>query len=103
MQNSKSIGVAKMVIFKCFKYLRHRVHTVIHRLLLIKIKRATMCMNQRPIKRRDMHVGGSDNELHDTRIQYKNLNMHNHSLSFKSIQPQEISIEWIRGPYKSRD
>jgi hypothetical protein len=47
------------------------------------IKPATMCMNQRPIKRRDMHVGGFDSELHETRIQYKHLNMHNHSLSSK--------------------
>ena len=37
-----------------------------------------MCMNQRPVKRRDMHVDGFDSELHETRIQYKNLNMHNH-------------------------
>ena len=52
-----------------------------------------MCMNQRPIKCRDMHVGGLDSELHDTRVQYNNLNMHNHSLSFKGIQPQEINIQ----------
>jgi hypothetical protein len=50
-------------------------------------------MNQRPIKRRDTHVDGFDSELHETRIQYKNLNMHNHSLSSKSIQRQEISIQ----------
>ena len=43
-----------------------------------------MCMKQRPIKRRDMHVDGFDSELHETRIQYKNLNMHNHSLSSKA-------------------
>ena len=65
----------------------------ITRLLLMTIKRATMCMNQRPIKRRDMHVDGFDSELHETRIQYKNLNMHNHSLSSKGIQRQEISIQ----------
>jgi hypothetical protein len=64
-----------------------------------------MCMNQRPIKRRDMHVDGFDSELHETRIQYKNLHMHNHSLSSKVIQHQEISIQQhcIREPYKSRD
>ena len=55
----------------------------VHRLLLMTIKRATMCMDQRPIKRRDMHVDGFDSELHEVRIQYKNLNMHNHSLSSK--------------------
>ena len=33
-------------------------------------------MNQRPIKRRDMHVDGFDRELHETRIQYQDLNMH---------------------------
>ena len=32
---------------------------------------------------KDMHVDGFDSELHETRIQYKNLNMHNHSLSSK--------------------
>ena len=57
------------------------------------IKRATMCMNQQPIKRRVMHVDGFDSELYETRIQYKNLNMHNHSLSSKGIQRQEISIQ----------
>jgi hypothetical protein len=65
----------------------------ITRLLLMTIKRATMCMNQRPIKRRDIHVDGFDIKLHETRIQYKNLNMHNHSLSSKGIQRQEISIQ----------
>jgi hypothetical protein len=50
-------------------------------------------MDQRPIKRRDMHVDGFDSELHETRIHYKNLNMHNHSLSSKGIQRQEISIQ----------
>ena len=52
-----------------------------------------MCINKRPIKRRYMHVDGFDSELHETRIQYKNLNMHNHSLSSKDIQRQEISIQ----------
>ena len=52
-----------------------------------------MCVNQRPIKRRDMHVDGFDSELHETRIQYKNLNMRNHSLSSKGIQRQERSIQ----------
>ena len=52
-----------------------------------------MCMDQRPIKRRDMHEDGFDSELHEVRIQYKNLNMHNHSLSSKGIQRQEISIQ----------
>ena len=40
---------------------------------------------------KDMHVDGFDSEMHETRIQYKNLNMHNHSLSSKGIQRQEIS------------
>ena len=57
----------------------------LHRLLLIKIKRATMCMNQRPIKCRDMHVGGLDSELHDTPVQYNNLNMHNHHYRLKAF------------------
>jgi metal-dependent HD superfamily phosphatase/phosphodiesterase len=42
---------------------------------------------------KDMHVDGFDSELHETRIQYKNLNMDNHSLSSKGIQRQEISIK----------
>jgi hypothetical protein len=33
-----------------------------------------------------MHVDGFERELHETRIQHKNLNMHNHSLSSKGIQ-----------------
>jgi hypothetical protein len=61
---------------------------VLHHLLIKMIKQATMCMNQRPIKRRNMHVDGFDKELHKTRIQYKNLNMHNHSLPSKGIQHQ---------------
>ena len=32
-------------------------------------------MSQRPIKRKNMNVSGFDNELRDTRIQYKHLNM----------------------------
>ena len=52
-----------------------------------------MCMNQRPIKRRDMNVGGFDSELHETHIQYKKLNIHNHSLSSKGIQHQQIKIK----------
>ena len=40
-----------------------------------------------------MHVDGFDRELHKTRIQYKNLNMHNHSLPSKGIQHQEINIQ----------
>jgi hypothetical protein len=40
-----------------------------------------------------MHVDGFDSELHETRIQHKNLNMHNHSLSSKVIQHQEINIQ----------
>ena len=38
----------------------------LHRLLLITIKRATMCMNQQRIKRRDMRVDGLVIELHAT-------------------------------------
>jgi hypothetical protein len=45
----------------------------LHRLLLMTIKRATVCMNQRPIKRRDMHVDGFDSELHETRIQHTKI------------------------------
>jgi hypothetical protein len=41
------------------------------------------------------HVSEND-LLHETRIQYKNLNMHNHSLSSKDIQR-------VYEPYKSRD
>ena len=65
----------------------------IHRLLLITIKRATMCMNQQRIKRRDMRVDGLVIELHATSIQYKNLNMPNHSLSCKCIQHQKINCQ----------
>jgi hypothetical protein len=35
-----------------------------------------------------MYVDGFDRELHETRIQNKNLNMHNHSLTSKGIQHQ---------------
>ena len=65
----------------------------VHRLLLITIKRATMCMNQQRIKRRDMRVDGLVIELHATSIQYKNLNMPNHSLSCKCIQHQKINCQ----------
>ena len=65
----------------------------LHRLLLITIKRATMCMNQQRIKRRDMRVDGLVIELHATSIQYKNLNMPNHSLSCKCIQHQKINCQ----------
>ena len=40
-----------------------------------------------------MHVDRFESELHETRIQCKNLNMHNHSLSSKGIQREEISIQ----------
>ncbi len=66
---------------------------ILHRLLLITIKRATMCMNQQRIKRRDMRVDGLVIELHATSIQYKNLNMPNHSLSCKCIQHQKINCQ----------
>ena len=64
-----------------------------------------MCMNQRQIKRRDMHVDGFESELHETRIQYKILNMHNHSLSSKgySTSKNKHTIACIWEPYKSRD
>ena len=68
-------------------------NTNLHRLLLITIKRATMCMNQQRIKRRDMRVDGLVIELHATSIQYKNLNMPNHSLSCKFIQHQKINCQ----------
>ena len=72
----------------CFSFTRG-----IHRLLLITIKRATMCMNQQRIKRRDMRVDGLVIELHATSIQYKDLNMPNHSLSCKCIQHQKINCQ----------
>ena len=80
-------------------------HYLLHRLLLITIKRATMCMNQQRIKRRDMRVDGLVIELHATSIQYKNLNMPNHSLSCKCIQhpKNKLSIAWIWDPYKFRE
>ena len=40
-----------------------------------------------------MYVGEFDSKLNHTRIQYRNLNMHNHSLSSKAIQHQEINIQ----------
>ena len=43
-------------------------------------------MSQPPIKRKNMNVSGFDSELYDTHIQYKNLNIHKHSLSSKGIQ-----------------
>ena len=50
-------------------------------------------MSQRPIKRKNMNVIEFDSELYDTRIQYKNLNRHKHSLSFKGIQHREMDIQ----------
>ena len=50
-------------------------------------------MSQRPIKRKNMNVSGFDSELYDTRIQYKNLNIHKHSLSSKDIQHLAINIQ----------
>ena len=50
-------------------------------------------MNRRPIKRKIMNVRGCDSELHDTRIQYKNLNIHKHSLSCKGLQHRAINIQ----------
>ena len=35
-------------------------------------------MSQRPIKRKNINVSGFDSEFYDTRIQYKNLNIHKH-------------------------
>ena len=52
-----------------------------------------MCMNQQRIKRRDMRVDGLVIELHAASIQYKNLNMPNHSLSCKCIQHQKINCQ----------
>ena len=52
-----------------------------------------MSMNERPIKRRDMHVRGFYSELHETSVQYKNLNMHNHSLSLKRDSTTEKNIQ----------
>ena len=50
-------------------------------------------MNWRPIKRKIMNVSGFDSELYDTRIQYKNLNIHKHSLSSKCNQHRAINIQ----------
>ena len=50
-------------------------------------------MSQQPIKRKNMIVSGFDSELYDTRIQYKNLNIHKHSLSFKGIQHLAMNIQ----------
>ena len=50
----------------CENEMARRDTIVLHHLLLITIKRATMCISQRPIKRKDMHVGGFARELHDT-------------------------------------
>ena len=68
-------------------------HWILHLLLLITIKQGTICMSQRPIKRKNMNVSGFDSELYDTRIQYKNLNIHKHSLSFKGIQHLAMNIK----------
>ena len=62
-------------------------------MLLITIKRGTICMSQRPIRRKNMNVSEFDSELYDTRIQYKNWNIHKHSLSFKGIQHLAMSIQ----------
>ena len=56
-----------------------RMNIVIHLLLLITIKRGNDKMSQRPIKRKNMNVSG----LTANCIQYKNLNIHKHSLSSK--------------------
>ena len=51
------------------------------------------CMSQRPIKRKNMNVSGFDSALYDTRIQYKNLNIHKHSLLSKGIRLLAINIQ----------
>ena len=69
-----------------------RLHTLLL-LLLITIKRGTIYMGQRPIKHKNMNVSRYDSELYDTRIQYKNLNIHKHSLSSKGTQHRAINIQ----------
>ena len=64
-----------------------------HLLLLITIKRGTICMSQRPIKCKNVNVSGFDSKLYDTHIQHKNLNIHKHSLSSKGIQHRAINIQ----------
>ena len=66
-----------------YKFIKLSHRFVLHRLLLITIKRATMCMNQQRIKRRDMRVDGLVIELHATSIQYKNLTSESRMYSLK--------------------
>ena len=38
-----------------------------------------------------MHIDGFHIELHKTRIQYRNLNMHKHTLASNCVHSKEIS------------
>ena len=63
---------------------------IIHHLLFIIRKPVSICIKHRSIKRRSMHVDGFHIELHKTGIQYRNLNMHKHTLASNCIQSKEI-------------
>ena len=54
--------------------------------IVITVKRDNICISQRRIGREDMHVDGLANKFHDTRT-----HTHNHSLSMKGTEPQEIN------------
>ena len=62
---------------------------LMHFFILIKIN--LLYIKHRSIKRRSMHVDGFHIELHKTRIQYRNLNMHKHILASNCIHSKEIS------------
>ena len=69
----------------------HTLWGSIHHLLLIMRKPVSICIKHRSIKRRSMHVDRFHIELHEKRIQYRNLNIHNHTSASNCIHNEEIS------------
>ena len=57
-------------------------------------KSVTICIKYRTIKCKSMHVDGFHIKLHKTRIQYRNLNMHMHTLASNCIHNKERSIQY---------
>ena len=63
----------------------------LHHFLFITRKPVSICIKQRSIKRRPMHAHGFHIELHETRIQYRNLNIHKQTLASNCVHNKEIS------------
>ena len=54
----------------------------------------TICIKQRSIKSRSMHVEGFHKDLHQTRINNtKSLSMHKHTFASNCVHGKEITIQ----------